>query len=83
MLEQMITQYKGEFINDILASIVNNDTEKLDDCIDAYKIMLKILSTNKLDVSVSDKELNNIQLFYNELLFKRRRLNGQSTGNRV
>lgn len=76
MLNQLVSDYKGEFINDILSSVINNDTDKLDDCINAYKIMLEIVKNNKFNTDVNDCTLNNLSMFYQQLLFKRRELNG-------
>ena len=76
MLNQLVSDYKGEFINDILSSVINNDTDKLDDCINAYKIMLEIVKNNKFNTNVNDCTLNNLSMFYQQLLFKRRELNG-------
>lgn len=76
MLNQLVSDYKGEFINDIVSSVINNDTDKLDDCINAYKIMLEIVKNNKFNTDVSDCTLNNLSMFYQQLLFKRRELNG-------
>lgn len=76
MLNQLVSDYKGEFINDIVSSVINNDTDKLDDCINAYKIMLEIVKNNKFNTDVSDGTLNNLSMFYQQLLFKRRELNG-------
>lgn len=76
MLNQLVLDYKGEFINDIVSSVVNNDVDKLDDCIDAYKIMIEIIKNNKFDTNVSNSTLNNLSMFYQQLLFKRRELHG-------
>lgn len=76
MLNQLVSDYKGEFINDIVSSVINNDVDTLDDCIDAYKIMLEIVKNNKFNTDVSDGTLNNLSMFYQQLLFKRRELNG-------
>lgn len=75
-LNQLVSDYKGEFINDIVSSVINNDVDRLDDCIDAYKIMLEIVKNNKFNTDVSDSTLNNLSMFYQQLLFKRRELNG-------
>ena len=76
MLNQLVSDYKGEFINDIVSSVVNNDVDKLDDCIDAYKIMIEIIKNNKFDTNVTNSTLNNLSMFYEQLLFKRRELHG-------
>lgn len=76
MLNQLVSDYKGEFINDIVSSVINNDTDKLDDCINAYKIMLEIVKNNKFNTDASDCTLNNLSMFYQQLLFKRRELHG-------